>query len=110
MNSSVCTASMPAQCVFTGSANALCCRTEAGRKLEPLEEVTLEVADEHAGPCIATISLRKGVLQEMCPVGVEGSGKQRLVFEVPSRGMIGFKSVFSSLTRGEGLMQRAFCR
>jgi hypothetical protein len=39
-----------------------------------------------------------------------GSNRQRLVFEVPARGMIGFKSLFASITRGEGLMQRAFAR
>lgn len=39
-----------------------------------------------------------------------GNNRRRLVFEVPARGMIGFKSLFASITRGEGLMQRAFSR
>jgi hypothetical protein len=38
------------------------------------------------------------------------NNRQRLVFEVPARGMIGFKSLFASITRGEGLVQRAFSR
>jgi len=42
--------------------------------------------------------------------GSSSSSRQRLVFEVPARGMIGFKSLFASITRGEGLMQRAFSR
>jgi predicted membrane GTPase involved in stress response len=42
--------------------------------------------------------------------GSSGSNRQRLVFEVPARGMIGFKSLFASITRGEGLMQRSFAR
>jgi uncharacterized membrane protein YgcG len=42
--------------------------------------------------------------------GVGGSGRQRLLFEVPARGMIGFKSLFAGITRGEGIMQRSFSR
>lgn len=41
---------------------------------------------------------------------LSSSSRQRLLFEVPARGMIGFKSLFASITRGEGLMQRAFAR
>lgn len=42
--------------------------------------------------------------------GGSSSGRQRLVFEVPARGMIGFKSLFANITRGEGLLQRSFAR
>ena len=52
--------------------------------------------------------MRKAELLEMQPTEV--SGKQRLVFEAPSRGLIGFRSAFATLTRGTGLMHRAFVR
>ena len=52
------------------------------------------------------LTMRKGELREMLPLEVEG--KQRLVFEAPSRGLIGFRSAFATLTRGTGLMHRAF--
>ncbi|KAG2485042.1 hypothetical protein HYH03_016141, partial [Edaphochlamys debaryana] len=83
-------------------------RREGGQTLEPLEEVTLEVAEEAAGGVIEALSLRKGELQDMVPMGL--AGKQRLIFVVPSRGLIGFKSTFVHLTRGEGVMTRAFLR
>ena len=44
----------------------------------------------------------------MVPLEVEG--KQRLVFESPSRGLIGFRSLFATITRGTGILQRAFAR
>jgi len=50
--------------------------------------------------------MRKGELRELVPLQVEG--KQRLAFEAPSRGLIGFRSAFATLTRGTGLMHRAF--
>jgi len=52
------------------------------------------------------LTMRKGELREMVPLEVEG--KQRLVFQAPSRGLIGFRSAFATLTRGTGLMHRAF--
>ena len=54
------------------------------------------------------LTVRKAELLEMQPTEV--SGKQRLVFEAPSRGLIGFRSAFATLTRGTGLMHRAFVR
>lgn len=54
------------------------------------------------------LSHRKGELVEMVPLAV--GGKQRLVFEAPSRGLIGFRSAFATLTRGTGILHRAFSR
>eukprot|EP00887_Chlorella_sp_A99_P000494 scaffold17.g494.t1 len=81
---------------------------EGGQKLEPLEEVVCEVEDAHAGEVIEALTLRRGDLLEMVPLETEG--KQRLVFESPSRGLIGFRSQFATLTRGTGLLHRAFAR
>lgn len=83
-------------------------REEEGKKLEPLEEVVCEVEDPHAGEVIEAVTLRKGELQEMLPLETEG--KQRLVFECPSRGLIGFRSQFATITRGTGVLHRAFAR
>ncbi|CAL8470047.1 g9589 [Coccomyxa elongata] len=83
-------------------------REEGGHKLEPLEEVICEVEEDQAGSVIEALSLRKGDLLEMVPQAV--GGKQRLVFEAPSRGLIGFRSAFATLTRGTGMLHRAFSR
>lgn len=66
-----------------------------------------EVSEEVSGSIIEALSLRKGELCEMVTLP-GGSGKQRLDFLVPSRGMIGFKTVFVNITRGEGIMARSF--
>ncbi|MEW5299398.1 MAG: hypothetical protein WDW36_002418 [Sanguina aurantia] len=82
-------------------------KVEDGVTMEPLEEVMCEVTDEAAGQVIMSLGLRKAELTEMLPIA---AGKQRLTFVMPSRGMIGFKTVFVNITRGEGLMSRAFLR
>ncbi|EFN51124.1 hypothetical protein CHLNCDRAFT_141310 [Chlorella variabilis] len=83
-------------------------RHEEGQRLEPLEEVVCEVEDAHAGEVIEALTLRKGELLEMLPL--EREGKQRLAFEAPSRGLIGFRSAFAAITRGTGALHRAFAR
>eukprot|EP00798_Chlamydomonas_sp_ICE-L_P017225 gene17224-23547_t len=85
-----------------------CCplRTdEDGNHTEPMEEVMVEINEDVCGQIIESLSLRKGELTEMVPMA---AGKQRLNFTVPSRGMIGFKTVFVNITRGEGIMGRSF--
>lgn len=57
-----------------------------------------------AGEVIAGLQLRKGVLQDM----TEEGERAHLTFHVPTRGLIGYKGVFTSATRGEGLLNRAF--
>jgi GTP-binding protein len=76
-----------------------------GEKLEPMEEVTIDVDDPYAGVVIEKISMRKGELQDMRPTG---AGKTRLVFFAPSRGLIGYHGEFLTDTRGTGVINRMF--
>lgn len=75
----------------------------------------LEVDQVDQG-CGAAVQDTGAAAEDSSPAGAgsgssgSGSNRQRLVFEVPARGLIGFKSIFASITRGEGLMQRAFSR
>jgi GTP-binding protein len=78
---------------------------EAGERLEPMEEVTIDVDDPYAGVVIEKISGRKGELQDMRPTG---AGKTRLIFFAPSRGLIGYHGEFLTDTRGTGVMNRMF--
>jgi GTP-binding protein len=78
---------------------------EGGAKLEPIEEVTIDVDDPYAGVVIEKISSRKGELQDMRPTG---AGKTRLTFHAPSRGLIGYHGEFLTDTRGTGVMNRMF--
>ena len=78
---------------------------EQGERLEPIEEVTIDVDDPFTGVVIEKISKRKGELQDMRPTG---AGKTRLVFFAPSRGLIGYHGEFLTDTRGTGVMNRMF--
>ncbi len=81
-------------------------RDENGQKLEPVEEVTIDVDDEYAGAVIEKITgTRKGELTEMKPAGV---GKTRIIAHVPSRGLIGYHGEFMTDTRGTGVLNRVF--
>ena len=78
---------------------------ENGNKLEPIEEVVIDVDDEFSGVVVEKLSKRKGEMKEMRPCGV---GKTRLVFLVPSRGLLGYQSEFMTDTRGNGVMNKLF--
>jgi len=78
---------------------------EAGNKMEPIEEVTIDVDDQYSGNVVAKMSERKAELTGMKP---SGGGKVRLTFLAPSRGLIGYHSEFLSDTRGTGMMNRIF--
>ena len=79
---------------------------ENGQKLEPVEEVTIDVDDEYSGAVIEKITgPRKGEMTEMKPAG---SGKTRIVAQVPSRGLIGYHGEFLTDTRGTGVLNRVF--
>jgi GTP-binding protein len=81
-------------------------REEDGKKLEPIEEVTIDVDDEYTGAVIEKITgPRKGELIEMKPAGV---GKTRIIAYVPSRGLIGYHGEFLTDTRGSGVLNRVF--
>ncbi len=74
-------------------------------RLEPLEEVTVDVDDPYTGVVIEKISNRKGELSDMRPTG---AGKTRITFLAPSRGLIGYHGEFLTDTRGTGVMNRMF--
>ncbi|MBU2089456.1 MAG: translational GTPase TypA, partial [Alphaproteobacteria bacterium] len=76
-----------------------------GQRLEPIEEVVIDVDEEFSGSVVEKLSQRKAELQEMRP---SGGGKQRLVFLCPSRGLIGYFGEFMTDTRGTGIMNRLF--
>lgn len=76
-----------------------------GEKLEPIEEVVIDVDEEHTGVVVEKISLRKGEMIDMRP---SGGGKIRIIFHVPARGLIGYQGEFLTDTRGTGMMNRLF--
>jgi GTP-binding protein len=78
---------------------------EKGERLEPMEEVTVDVDDPYTGVVIDKISQRKGEMQDMRPTG---AGKTRIIFIAPSRGLIGYHGEFLTDTRGTGVMNRMF--
>ena len=81
-------------------------RDENGTRLEPIEEVTIDVDDEYSGAVIEKITgARRGEMSEMRPAG---SGKTRIVALVPSRGLIGYHGEFLTDTRGTGVLNRVF--
>ncbi|GER26323.1 elongation factor family protein [Striga asiatica] len=82
-------------------------KTEKGQKLEPIEEVTIEVNEEHVGLVMEALSHRRGEITDMGPVP-GNIGRTRLCLTCPSRGLVGYRSVFNSDTRGTGFMHRAF--
>jgi GTP-binding protein len=76
-----------------------------GQRLEPIEEVTIDVDEPYAGIVIEKVSQRKGEMQDM---RATGAGKIRIVFHAPSRGLIGYHGEFLTDTRGTGVMNRMF--
>jgi GTP-binding protein len=81
-------------------------REENGARLEPVEEVTIDVDDEYTGVVVEKLTgPRKGDLVEMKPAG---AGKTRIVAHVPSRGLIGYQGEFLTDTRGTGVLNRIF--
>ncbi|MCP4328577.1 MAG: translational GTPase TypA [Alphaproteobacteria bacterium] len=78
---------------------------ETGRREEPIEEVVIDVDEEHSGAVVEKLSQRKGELTLLRP---SGGGKQRLEFLVPSRALIGYHGEFMTDTRGTGVMNRLF--
>jgi len=81
-------------------------REENGQRLEPIEEVTIDVDDEYTGAVIEKVTgPRRGELVEMKPAGV---GKTRIIAHVPSRGLIGYHGEFLTDTRGTGVLNRVF--
>lgn len=89
------------------SPPAVMYKSENGIRLEPIEEVVIEVNDEHSGTVIESMSHRRGELLDMAPCS-ESVGRTRLCFTCPSRGLVGYRSVFNTETHGTGFMHRSF--
>lgn len=80
-------------------------KEENGKRLEPVEEVIVDVDDEFSGIVIEKLNKRKAVMTDLRP---SGGGKTRISFFAPSRGLIGYLSEFRTDTRGTGVMNRLF--
>ncbi|WP_084397983.1 translational GTPase TypA [Henriciella aquimarina] len=78
---------------------------DTGEKLEPVEEVVIDVDDEHTGIIVQKLNERKADMMEMKP---SGAGRTRLVFHAPTRGLIGYQGELLSDTRGTAIMNRVF--
>ena len=78
---------------------------ETGQRLEPIEEVVIDVDDEFSGVVIEKLSARKADLKDMRP---SGAGKTRITLESPSRSLIGYQGEFLTDTRGSGVLNRVF--
>ncbi|MEI7600065.1 MAG: translational GTPase TypA [Aestuariivirga sp.] len=78
---------------------------ETGEKLEPVEEVIVDVDEEYTGVVVQKLSERRAEMRDMRPSGV---GRQRIVFHAPTRGLIGYQSELLSDTRGTAIMNRLF--
>ncbi len=78
---------------------------KTGEVTEPIEEVTIDVDEEHSGIVVQKMSERKGEMIEMRP---SGGGRLRLVFYAPTRGLIGYQGELLTDTRGTAIMNRIF--
>ncbi len=78
---------------------------ETGQRMEPIEEVVVDVDEDYAGAVVEKIGIRRGEMTDMRP---SGGGKTRVTFLVPSRGLIGYHGEFLTDTRGTGVMTRLF--
>ncbi len=76
-----------------------------GRKQEPFEQVTLDIEEQHQGDVMRALGERKADLRDMLP---DGKGRVRLDYVIPSRGLIGFRTEFLTMTSGTGLLYATF--
>ncbi|OKP03592.1 ribosome-dependent GTPase TypA [Xenorhabdus eapokensis] len=76
-----------------------------GRKQEPFEQVTLDIEEQHQGDVMQALGERKGEMRDMLP---DGKGRVRLDYVIPSRGLIGFRTEFMTMTSGTGLLYATF--
>ena len=76
-----------------------------GEKHEPYENLVLDLEDAYSGSVVEQLGMRRGEMTNMLP---DGKGRVRLDYVIPSRGLIGFRSMFMSLTSGTGIMAHSF--
>jgi GTP-binding protein len=80
-------------------------KTIDGRKMEPVEHLIIEVDEEYEGAVIEQLGRRRAQMMKYDP---DGKGRIRLEFSIPTRGLIGFRNIFMTLTRGSGIMASLF--
>jgi GTP-binding protein len=80
-------------------------KNDSGSKLEPIEEVTMDLDEEYSSKVIDSMNRRKGQLIDLKDTG---KNKKRLIFHAPTRGLMGYTSRFLTLTKGNGVINRVF--
>ncbi len=80
-------------------------KEENGKKLEPFEKVIINVPNEYSGTVISSLNERKGIMQSVMPGEI---GYTKIEYLVPTRGLIGYRGLFITETKGEGIMVRSF--
>ena len=80
-------------------------KNKNGEKLEPIEEMTMDLDEEYSSKVIDSINRRKGKLIDLKDTG---KNKKRLIFQAPTRGLMGYTSRFLTLTKGTGIINRTF--
>ena len=80
-------------------------RQAEGQTLEPVETLVIDVPEEYQGVVIAQVGVRRGTMTRLVN---HGSGRVRIEFEIPTRGLIGFRAQFLTDTRGTGIMNHLF--
>ncbi|MBM4309910.1 MAG: translational GTPase TypA [Deltaproteobacteria bacterium] len=81
-------------------------RSKDGQLLEPYEELTVDVDEQYMGAVIENLGSRKGRVHEM----QQNSGMTRIVYTIPTRGLLGFRSEFMTMTKGMGIMNYIFSK
>jgi GTP-binding protein len=76
-----------------------------GKVMEPVEDLVIDVAEDFQGVVIAQVGMRRGTMTKMVN---NGSGRVRMEFRIPARGLIGFRSQFLTETKGTGIMNHLF--
>src|SRR6056300_1004994 len=80
-------------------------KDDAGNRLEPIEEITVDIDEEYSSKVIDSMNRRKGKLIDLKDTG---KNKKRLIFHAPTRGLMGYTSRFLTLTKGNGVINRIF--
>ena len=80
-------------------------KDEGGNRMEPIEEITVDVDEEFSSKIIDSMNRRKGKLLDLKDTGKD---KKRLIFHAPTRGLMGYTSRFLTLTKGTGVINRIF--
>ncbi len=90
---------------FSISRPEVIIKEENGVRMEPFEHLVCDIPEEHSGGVIETLGKRKAVMTNMVPMG---DGQTRVEFEIPARGLIGYRNEFLTDTKGEGVMNHSF--